>query len=255
MMLSPLFPFSITETWHSRLFVLGVVTMKKLFSIALGFALFLPNFGIILVSIIQISSWLKYGLMSSNSNIFSARIWWVCRHRNLSCLNHEVWSLNQLFFHINSSTKVMKNTLSKHGTVDTTKRFIRWNCYNHSCHILDVDGSCLGTPQRAGFIGLIRNSTGYYLSGFSGFIPNSEDILLAELSAIYHGLLLSRDMDIFEFVCYTDSLLCLNLITGPTMNYHIYAALIADIKDLLSSKNTSIFHTLWEGNQCADFFG
>ncbi|KEH26829.1 cyclic nucleotide gated channel protein, putative [Medicago truncatula] len=32
----------------------------------------------------------------------------------------------------------------------------------------------------------MRYSAGYYLSGFSGFISNSEDILLAELSAIYH---------------------------------------------------------------------
>jgi len=65
-----------------------------------------------------------------------------------------------------------------------------------------VDESCLGTPQRAGFEGLIRNSVGRYLFGFSGFISNSEDILFAELSAIYHGLSLARDMHIAELVCY-----------------------------------------------------
>jgi len=87
-----------------------------------------------------------------------------------------------------------------------------------------VDESCLETPQRAGFGGLIRNSVGRYLFGFSGFISNSEDILLAELSAIYHGLSLARDMHIAELVCYTNSLLCIGLITGPTKNYHIYAS-------------------------------
>jgi len=186
--------------------------------------------------------------MSSNSNLFSVGVWWVWRHRNLSCLNHEVWS-----FHIYSLADVIKNALSKHGTVETIERFIRWNCYNQSCHILNVDGSCLGTPQRAGFGGLIRNYAGYYLSGFSGFIPNSEDILLAKLSAIYHGLLLARDLDITEFVCFTYSHLCLNLITGPAMNYHTYAALIAEVQDLLSANNTAIIHTPREGNQCADF--
>ncbi|KEH41998.1 hypothetical protein MTR_1g059640 [Medicago truncatula] len=44
-----------------------------------------------------------------------------------------------------------------------------------------MDESCLGTPQRVGFGGLIRNYVGRYLSGFSSFISNSEDILLAEL--------------------------------------------------------------------------
>jgi len=113
--------------------------------------------------------------------------------------------------------------------------------------------NCLGTPQRAGFGGFIRNSAGCYLSGFSGFISNSEDILLAELSAIYYGLSLARDMHIAELVCHADSLLCIGLITGPAKNYHIYAALIQDIKDMIHLSNVTIVHTLREGNQCADF--
>jgi len=121
--------------------------------------------------------------------------------------------------------------------------------------ILNVDGSCLGTPQHAGFGGLIRNSVGHYLSGFSGFISNSEDILLAELSAIYHGLSLARDMHIEELVYYTDSLLCIGLITGLAKNYHIYVALIQDIKDMICLGNVTIVHTLREGHQCADYFG
>jgi hypothetical protein len=37
------------------------------------------------------------------------------------------------------------------------------------------------------------------------------------------------------------------------MNYHVYAVLIQDIKKLLSQSNTTICHTLREGNNCADF--
>jgi ribonuclease HI len=78
--------------------------------------------------------------------------------------------------------------------------------------------------------------------------------LFAELYAIYKGLLLAKDMNIDEFVCYSDSLHCVNLIKGPQVRYHIHAVLIQDIKELLSQTNVSLFHTLREGNQCADFF-
>jgi len=63
-------------------------------------------------------------------------------------------------------------------------------------------------------------ATPTYLCGFSEFIHNLDDILLAELTAIYHGCMLTRVMNISEFVCYTKSLLCINLITDPAMNFH-----------------------------------
>jgi len=117
-----------------------------------------------------------------------------------------------------------------------------------------MDGSCIGTPQRAGFGGIIGNPTWFFLWDFHGFITNSDDILFDELSAIYHGLLMARDMDIIDFVCYSNSLLCTNLINGRSSKFHICVTLIQDIKDLLSQSNISIIHTLREGNQCADYF-
>jgi ribonuclease HI len=78
--------------------------------------------------------------------------------------------------------------------------------------------------------------------------------LLAELYAIYKGLLLAKDMNIDELVCYSDSLHCVYFINGPQVIYHIHAVLIQNIKELLSQTNVSLYHTLREGNQCADFF-
>jgi ribonuclease HI len=78
-----------------------------------------------------------------------------------------------------------------------------------------VGGRYLGSPVRFGFGGIIRNTFGHYLAGFSGFIPESSDIFLVELCAIYKGLMLARDMSIEELVCYSDSLHCVNLIKGP----------------------------------------
>jgi len=77
--------------------------------------------------------------------------------------------------------------------------------------------------------------------------------LLAELTTIYHGLRLAKNMGINDLVCYSDSLLSINLIQGDTSHYHVYVVLIQDIKDLMTTSNFSIHQALREGNQSADF--
>ncbi|MCI14143.1 S-like ribonuclease [Trifolium medium] len=61
-------------------------------------------------------------------------------------------------------------------------------------------------------------------------------------------------MSIGDLVCYSDSLHCVNLIKGPHVKYHTHVVLIQDIKELLAQTNVSLYHTLRERNQCADFF-
>lgn len=62
-----------------------------------------------------------------------------------------------------------------------------------------------------------------------------------------------RALGISDFVCYSDSLHSVSLINGPPLNFHTYATLIHDIKDLIILIGSSIFHTLREENHCADF--
>ncbi|XP_024626908.1 uncharacterized protein [Medicago truncatula] len=130
---------------------------------------------------------------------------------------------------------------------------VRWNNNDTNCIILNVDGSCLGELIRAGFGGVIRNSAGFFISGFSGFIAATTDILLAELTAIHRGLLLAVQLGIEEMVCYSDSMLSVKLLTEHVPTYHVYAVLIQDIKDILATTDFSIQHCFREGNQCADF--
>jgi len=132
-------------------------------------------------------------------------------------------------------------------------RYIRWNNNNHLCTILKVDGSCNGAPIRTGFGGILRTHAGSFISGFSGHIIHSEDILLAELTTLYHGLVLAIHLNYNEVACYSDSLLTVNLIKEELNHYHIYAVFIQNIQNLISSRNFSVHHTLSEGNHCADF--
>jgi len=55
-----------------------------------------------------------------------------------------------------------------------------------------MDGSCHDSPIRSGFGGILRNNAGFFLYAFSGFISGSDDIILTELSSIYHGLIIAK---------------------------------------------------------------
>jgi len=98
---------------------------------------------------------------------------------------------------------------------------------------MNVDDICLGRPVKVGYGGILRNNVGFYLSEFSGYIQNSSNVLHAELYVIYHRLLLAKDFEIDDIVCYTDSLHCLNLIKSLSLKFHVYALLIQGIKELL----------------------
>jgi len=82
----------------------------------------------------------------------------------------------------------------------TTNRYIIWNNNNISDAILNVGGSCHDTPIRTWFGGVLRNDSCIFIAGFSGFIRGSFDILLAEFYAIYHGLIMAKDLGYTKLV-------------------------------------------------------
>lgn len=100
------------------------------------------------------------------------------------------------------------------------------NNNNYSSIILNIDGSCLDSPIRTGYDGALRNNGGFYLSGFSVDIQHVSDILHAELFVVYKGLMLAKEMDISELVCYSNFLNCINLLKVPNMIFHVYVVLI-----------------------------
>jgi ribonuclease HI len=171
----------------------------------------------------------------------------------MMCLGNENWSTAKLSFNIQGMVDTLKACYPSISNTTDEDQFIKWNNNNHSCVILNVDGSCLGSPIRAGYGGILRNDAGFFLSGFSGYIQNSSDILYVELYAIYKGLLLAKEMGNADFVCYFDSLHCINILNDPPTRFHAYAVLIQDIKELLEQGNVMVNHTLREGNQCAVF--
>jgi ribonuclease HI len=106
---------------------------------------------------------------------------------------------------------------------------LKTGSYNLSCTIINVNGSFIGTPTSAGYVGIIYNFIGAWIVGFSDFISDSNEILHAKLLGIYQGLSIANNTGILNSVCYSDSSLCFNLIKTPM--------LIQNIKDLLYDNN------------------
>ncbi|KAK2376467.1 hypothetical protein QL285_077249 [Trifolium repens] len=165
-------------------------------------------------------------------------------------INNEIWSPFRLSNNIQSTAESIISSFHLGVTTNRVVRAIKWNCNNHTGTVLNVDGSYI--DGRAGYGGLLRNSAGHYLSSFSGYIPNTDDILLAELTAIHQGLHTAINKGLTNLMCYSDSQISIDLILRDDPQFHIYAVLIQDIKDLVANYNLSLLHTLREGNQCAD---
>jgi ribonuclease HI len=147
---------------------------------------------------------------------------------------------------------MLKNSLL-HQQVAASIKLVRWNSLGGTGMILNVDDSSLGNPGVSGFGGLIRNSDGAWVHGFYGNLGVS-NILHAELMAIYKGLLLAWEMNIKELWCYSDSKTAISLITEPVDEWHHYAAIIHNIKDIITRDwQVIVSHTLREGNVCADY--
>jgi len=119
---------------------------------------------------LDVIDWLKEGSTGPHSFLFAATVWWAWCHRNLMCLSNDNWPLCRLSYNIHSMVDSFISCFATTPIIVSDDIFIKWNNDNHSAVILNVDGSCLGTPLRAGFGGVVRNDAGFYLSGFSGYI-------------------------------------------------------------------------------------
>lgn len=119
--------------------------------------------------------------------------------------------------------------------------------------VLNVDGSSMGNPGRAGFGGLIREDNGAWISGYAGFLGCSDN-LQAELLAIFHGANEAWRLGFRRVSYYSDSTQAIALVKGSVPWLHKYAALVTSIQECIEQDWTfELVHTLREGNQCVDW--
>lgn len=116
--------------------------------------------------------------------------------------------------------------------------------------ILNVNGNNIGNLGPSGMGGLLRNSNGDWIWSFSGHLGRQEN-LFAELMDLRKGFSLVWNKGYQRLICYSDSLLPINLVSFGINLHHVYVTLIQSIKDFVTSqRSVKVIHTLMERGCC-----
>lgn len=128
-------------------------------------------------------------------------------------------------------------------------RLISWTSPNQGWSKLNVDGA---TGVAAGAGGLIRNSQGNWIHGFSKNLGTA-DSLQAESWALYTGLTIASQLNIEKIEIECDSILVVQMVKGDITPYAYVSNVINPCRSLLGAfKEFKINHVYREANQAAD---
>ena len=87
----------------------------------------------------------------------------------------------------------------------STPRMVSLQHGDEDTIILNVDGSALNNPGKAGYGGLIRKHDGSFFRGFFGSVGIS-NILHAEIQVLFTGIKLCLEAGYIKLICFSDSL-------------------------------------------------
>lgn len=144
-------------------------------------------------SIQDFHNWLRMALTGSNNPLILAGIWFALCARNATCIGKEQVQLYKVILDVQSLTSILclNKQVQQKGT--TWQIYVTWHPNWEEMMVLNMDGSCVGSPGRGGYGGLLCKANGEWITGFAGSVGAS-DSLQAELAALFHGLQVPRDL-------------------------------------------------------------
>ena len=117
---------------------------------------------------------------------------------------------------------------------------------------LNTDGSSFGNPGPAGGGGVIRDSLGTWIQGFSRSIGFATSVQ-TELRALLDGLLMAIELDIQYLEIEMDSLVAIDLILDNKSTNVFLSSMVHDCRSLMDKfVRFSLRHVYREANGCAD---
>ena len=197
--------------------------------------------------------WFKHYAFASNGNIFVITCWVLWKAQNHKVFNGDDWVNWVCLSHIYSLHLDVVVHLSNDATQKPIRK-VKWIPPLHNIIKVNVGGSSLSNPGRSGVGGFIRNNTGDWLLGFSGFFGITS-CLAVELYVIFHGLRIAYDAGHKNIILESNSRMALDLIMSDVQSHHPHAPLISQIVQLQHRDwIVNFHHTLRQGNKCAASF-
>ena len=117
---------------------------------------------------------------------------------------------------------------------------------------LNTDASVLPSSNCAGEGGLIRDSYGSWIRGFSRLIGAS-NCLLAELWALRDGIAIAKNLNISKLVINVDATEVISLFSKPSSDNRLTQPIVDDCKNMLQVfQEYHMQHCFRETNKVAD---
>ncbi|KAK6138093.1 hypothetical protein DH2020_028157 [Rehmannia glutinosa] len=132
------------------------------------------------------------------------------------------------------------------------KAVVIWSKPDFGWVKVNTNGASRGNPGPAGCGGVLRDSSGSIIAGFSKFINHSSNVH-AELMSILFGLELAMELDLPKIWIESDSLVSIQLLQAKPPFYWQYQDTILLIQDQMKQREVRISHIYREGNSVADF--
>ena len=130
------------------------------------------------------------------------------------------------------------------GTNAKIRKEVRWEPPQPGLLKLNVDGSC-NSRRGIGAGGLIQDGKGNWLVGFSSN-DGQGDVLIAELFAIYHGIILLLQHEYSKAIIESDSLEAIQLLTRRNeLEIHEYSSLLFRITSLIDHAPDLVLHHIF----------
>ncbi|KAK9990739.1 hypothetical protein SO802_025724 [Lithocarpus litseifolius] len=130
---------------------------------------------------------------------------------------------------------------------------IKWNKPIPGWHKLNTDGASLGNPGKAGGGGLIRNSDGVWIRGYSRSIGYTTSVM-AELWALRDGLSLAIQLGIRNLVVELDAKVIVKMLNNADNSNKKFSPLLFDCRSLMARfTQVQVAHVFREANRCADY--
>ncbi|KAF1894665.1 hypothetical protein Lal_00027043 [Lupinus albus] len=134
------------------------------------------------------TEWIRYFGKDSEKQ-FLATFWWNWRNINIYSIEQqkEIWYLTTSF---HQAIIDMEAIYTDHIQSHKIQRWVQWLRLNNDFIALNIDGSSLVNPGKAGYEGLLRDNMDLWISGFMGLVGISKN-LHAELICPLYGLQLA----------------------------------------------------------------
>lgn len=214
---------------------------------------------------LDIKNWVESNLnnlFSSSCNftwnkIWSVGVWQLWYWQNALVHNRDFRRptrpaeiIKQTLFNFDQGINMLQPQIEKH---EQRNNLIIWEKPYVSWVKLNCDGSLKLDPRRAGCGGLLRNSGGSWIRGFSRHLGNCS-ILKAEAWAVLEGIRLAEQCGVVKLCLESDSALVVNAINDPSNCPVEVFGIVRRARMMLESfDDWSMKHVWREANLCADF--